>query len=688
MSKFKITEPDTTVAAQDVPVKLSAVLKEGEFFAIGTVLNGTLVPCQYNILSKHPDGSIRHALIVLWINTTGVAGTIHDITLDPNHQYLATGVAIPKKFDYATLACKVQIVDSQDVTWSKEVTGDSTWPILKDSLTQEDPLDMVHGPLSNEVEYITTLDGLSGPHPNLNLIARWRFFKDWPGVRMELVFEASNQKALADINTKSINIWVDGQIVLSLPNKIIGAGQRFRYVTWVGLKPPIDDYDIKQDRTYLRDMNIVPLYDLNNPLVGKDVDTVIGNYFKTKALDPANFPDGIPLVNGILYPSQPTTGDRADIDPQPDWATVTWNSDDIRGAQVQRAADANSAGAFPVHIRDPNTSEMGLKYNYHITQATGKWKNPCIPNRAHHALVGMISYVITGDKYFAEELSAWATYCTREWPWDGIFKYPGSRDDAWTSRTVAWAAYLLPDSWTMKEYCLDEINKNLDNWMTWVMDETARPLRLWESPTWNGSGRDMWPCAQYVNPWQFAWKVWSLFLLWKLFNDDRARQLFEWSVEYYRMAYVTRLGDTFTSKDGQTINWDPKYADQYSFASVKYTPKLDSKGKWSVTPGSVTPISNFAEALWYIHVNQSNSWNIKEPLPPFPPEGAEPENWKPNPPDWREASSTFEAYMMEDLAPTMVVAGYPDADKVWSFIEPFVDAKKRPKGTKRIPFLS
>jgi hypothetical protein len=392
MSTFKITE-SVAVQTNNVPVKLSAVLKEGEFHSIGVVLNGTLVPCQYNILAKHPDGSIRHALVMFWLNTTGVVGTVHNVVLDPVQQLLATGVAIPKKFDFATLACKVQIVDSQDITWTKEVTADSTWPILRDSLTQPDPLDMLHGPLANEVEYITTLDSLSGPHPNLNLVARWRFFKDWPGVRVEFVFEASKQTALADIGTKSITIWLDGQPVFSLPNKTIGAGQRFRVVKWVGAKPPIDDFDVRQDRVYLRDMNVVPLYDLNHPLGTKDVDTVIGSFFKNKALDPVNYDQGLPLVNGILVANQNQTGDRADIDPQPDWATCTWNSEDPRAAQVQMAADGNSAGAFPVHIRDPNSDEMGLKYNYHITQAKGKWNNPCIPNRAHHALVGFISYV-------------------------------------------------------------------------------------------------------------------------------------------------------------------------------------------------------------------------------------------------------------------------------------------------------
>ncbi len=686
MSTFKITE-SVAGAAINVPVKLSAVLKEGEFNSIGVIFNGTLVPCQYNILAKHQDGSIRHALVMFWMDTTGVIGTTHNVVLDPVKQLLATGVAIPKKFDFATLACKVQIIDSQDVTWTKEVTADSTWPILRESLTRPDPLDMLHGPLANEIEYITTLDGLVGPHQNLNFVARWRFFKDWPGVRVEFVFEASNQKDLADISTKSITIWLDGQVAFSIPNKIIGAGQRFRVVRWVGLKPPIDDFNVRQDRVYLRDMGIIPLYDLNNPLSTADVNTVIGNYFKNKALDPVNHPDGLPLVNGVLFAYQPGTGDRADIDPQPDWATCTWNSEDPRAAQVQMAADGNNAGAFPVHIRDPSTNVMGLRYNYHITSAKGKWNNPCVPNRAHHALVGFISYVITGDKYYAEELAAWATYCTRDWPWDGKFKYPGSRDDAWTTRTVALGAYILPDVSEMKIYCKEEIDKNLDDWMTWIMDETQRPLHTWEKPTYNGSGRDIWPVGGYISPWQYAWKVWSLYLVWKLFNDERAKILFDWSAEFHRKAYVTSVGETFTSKDGQVITWTPEFADQYSFCATKFTPKIDAKGSWVITPGTEVSIKTLSEALWYTHVNSSNEF-VGKKYPPMPPAGPEPENWTPNPPTWRIAHSTFEAYSMEDLAPTLVVAGVPDADKIWAFIEPYVDLKRRPKGTKRVPTLS
>lgn len=681
MIKLYVKELDA-LADTNVGVTASVVCKQGEYREIGVLLNQTLLESQTNILARHDDGSIRHALVTFLMDTTGQVDTIHTITLDPNQKRDAKSFPLPD-MDFRDLAAKVEVVDSNDNVWLVDIPPSLGWPLVRTAGLRDAFSPRLKGNIGEEVEWRQPLKGIGGDHPQLSAVFRWRLYNKAKGARIEVVVENSEYPNMDDVNTKSISVWMGGQQRLHIQNQLFYAGQRMREIGWVGDRVP--RLLVQQDATYLRELGAIPLIDTTQPLNSADVRNVLSGWLQNGKLDPA-YPDGKHFTPCQITQRMANTGDRADIGPFPLWGLVTANSLDETAHLGQRSADGNGAGAFPVHLRNSN-GEMGLGRHTHITKAYGGQSNPNKPDRAHQPCLGYISYLLTGERYYEEELAAWATYCTREWPWNVSLRYPGTRDSAWSLRAVTHAAWILPDNHEFKQYMIDTIEANLANWKVGFMDTVKYPLHTWNTGGWSGSGRANWTCAGRFSPWQLAWHVWSLYNTWKLLGYQDAQELFEFSCFYFQECYSRQIGATYTAVDGSVITWDPRFADQYSFAVSKHEPEI-ANGDWRVKSGSKVQLTNLAECLWYIHVNESWNWSGNN-YPPFPAKGPAPENWLPNPPSYRKPHSTFEEYAMSDLAPAMQHAGIAEGDKVWQFIEPYVDQRMQdknwPAGIKQVP---
>lgn len=668
-------------SASDVPVTASLVLKEGDFFDVGVLLGGQLVESQLNIRARHGDGSIRHCLVTF--KTDVAAGAEQTVVFDSDQSKSAKRFPVPD-MDWDLLACRVTLTDSSDQVWIRDIPPELGWPIVRAGALPNwsHYRTGLEGPIGAEVEFQTDLDGaISGKHPNITVMLRWKLYDRAKGARIEAVVENSSYPQMDDVSFKELKIEMGGQEVLLLKNGIMYAGQRLRRTEWVGEVPP--ELIVRQDPTYLREIAVWPLYDTSSPFSDASAEKELQSDFDKGKVDPENHPDGIPLTSGPIFNYMPGTGGRRDIGPLPGWAVVAINSRALKAEQVLRAADGNAAGAFSVHMRGPG-GYMGLTYEHHVTKAKGDGRNPNVVDRAHQPNIGYPSYVLTGERYYEEEIMAYASYCTREWPWKKDLKSPGSRDSAWSLRAVSQAAYILPDTNPLKGYFLDIFDHNMDIWVRDFMDPTTFPLHTWSLGGWKSSGRKNWPCGGRFSPWQFAWHVWSLYRGYQLLGDERAEELYKFSCHYFQECYARQLGSSFTSKDGQKITWDPLYADQYSFCVSKHEPFIDDDGDWDVVPGSQVALTNLAECLWYLHVNSTNEWSGGD-YPDMPKEGPAPENWTPTPPEARKDHSTFEEYAMADLAPLMAFTGIEHGDEVWKFIEPYVDAKGYHPGYKQVP---
>ncbi len=663
-----------TKIAKGVPVTASLVFKKGEYRSVGAVLGDEVLPTQLNVLARHDDGSIRHCLLTFKIDTEGRPGQLHKVKIDPKRSAKAQTFPVPAMKDFGKLAMKVEVTDEDDNVWILDIPRAYGWPIVKTAVFGHKWSTGLQGGLAEELEMRAPLKSLTEEHPQLSAVFRWKLFNGWDGARLEVVLENAAFPAMADVQTRSIKVQMGEETVLSLDNAMVYAGQRFRHVSWVGEEAP--ELLVQQDPAYLRELGAIPLLDTDKPIDAGGVQAMVGNYIDN--YDANEWPDGPPLQSVVMMSRMGSTGDRPDIGALPRWAIATVNSLEQAARDVQRAADGNSAGAFPVHMRDAN-GRMGITRNAKVDRARGKNKCPYTPDVAHQPSLAYVSYLLTGETYYMEELAAWSSYCTRRWPWGRELPGTGDRMEAWSLRTVTHAAWILPDKHHLKEYLVSTIEWNLDDWMSWVMDEKERPLHTWDLGTNHSSGRKSWPVGQWVSPWQYAWLIWALYNCWRLFDDERALTLFRWSCQYLQKAHQPA---TFTAKDGTVIEWDPAYADQYSLPVAKFTPYIDDKDRLKVS--DLKPIDNFAEALWYLHVNTKHQFS-KE-LPAFPEAGPEPENWTAD--DFRKDPSGFEEYAFAELVPAMVWAGIEGSEDIWKYVEPHVNKKLRAPGMKQVPRLA
>jgi hypothetical protein len=99
---------------------------------------------------------------------------------------------------------------------------------------------------------------------------------------------------------------------------------------------------------------------------------------------------------------------------------------------------------------------------------TGKCDSPYTHDASHQPALAYLPYLVTGDYYYLEELQFWGM-------WNAFETNPGYRDNvkgimsseqvrgqAWALRTLAEAAYITPDSDSLKTAFNNIINNNLD----------------------------------------------------------------------------------------------------------------------------------------------------------------------------------------------------------------------------------
>jgi hypothetical protein len=186
----------------------------------------------------------------------------------------------------------------------------------------------------------------------------------------------------------------------------------------------------------------------------------------------------------------PSTGGRDDIGLLPGWAAQYLLSMDKR-AKAVTLGTADLAGSWSAHYRDKNTDRPISVADYPymtILGHLGDTMNPVTrkyeafpacagaalcdtPNThdtAHQPNFAYLPYLVTGDYYYLEELEFWAMYNAfssnpgyRDGA-KGLFQPDQVRGQAWSLRTAAEAAYIVPDQDPLKQTFVNIVNNNLD----------------------------------------------------------------------------------------------------------------------------------------------------------------------------------------------------------------------------------
>jgi hypothetical protein len=208
------------------------------------------------------------------------------------------------------------------------------------------------------------------------------------------------------------------------------------------------------------------------------------------------------LKAGVLDTNMPAHGGRAELAPYPDWTARYL----VHRNATQRSfvlAHGDLSGSWPVHVREDDasaTAGVGSERLVSLDQRPTIWydsraksagqdyikgsplpireygsltpgpgQSPLIPDTAHQPSLAYVPYLLTGDRYYAEEMAFWANYSMlRTYPADGvrsskgILAYNEVRGYGWGLRNMVEAAAYYPDASPVKAYLTHKVVSNLE----------------------------------------------------------------------------------------------------------------------------------------------------------------------------------------------------------------------------------
>ena len=403
---------------------------------------------------------------------------------------------------------------------------------------------------------------------------------------------------------------------------------RYRILVWSAGQ--LEDIHRRPNYEYWQTHNFVCKYKwANKPKTGMQVDT----YYLAKRGHQQQKPkrkQGV-LENGIITNHMPNTGGRWDLAPYPSWVAAYLLAG--AGEETYRTivhADGNGGGAFPMHVRQeagmPGYNIFAVKdkpqdrpFWVNIYRLPDGTKPPTMPDHSHAPSLGYISYMITGDKYYAEEASFWAAYQAGGWPWQGLKWHGMTRDFAWGFRHVTDAAFILPDGHPLVAYYTKIINKCLDE-MTEKLVKSDRKVHSPISGVFGCSGRAYWVNALRCSTWQYAWVVWGMG---NAANKGfpKAAAVRDWTAEYIVGLYTSN--DKWKGPDGKIYKYDPRDAMPYSTAIAAIeteviTGKGGARETRRVKGGKHRYLDNYGAIWYYTKLNVDNSYHMPKGLTTAP----------------------------------------------------------------------
>ena len=466
----------------------------GQALPQGAAINGVQVgtwPTQADIKSRWPDGSIRFAVVTVHAPAAGTYGITPAAA--------STGSFVPAT---PNVAVTLTIGGVPYVATVPSAPSTDAW---------------LAGPLVAEWRAVVAPSSPQGPHPFLRVNFDTRVYNDGKA-RVDVSVENMLDKSGATTVTYDASITVNGQVAFAQAAVQHYYLTRWRHVSQTGATPLAS---ITPDIAPFNASGAVPPY---LSLVANQVNAPTG----------ANFAI---LKQGALDANMPAHGGRAELAPYPDWTARYL----VHRNQTQRAfvlAHGDLSGSWPIHVREAEGSAktgvgaerlvsleqrptiwfdsraQGASLDYvkgspmpireYASLTPGPGQSPLIPDNAHQPSLAFVPYLLTGDRYYAEEMAFWANYSMlRTYPSDGvrgadgILAYNEVRGYGWALRNLADAAAYYPDASPVKAYLARKVAANLQ-WLDAyanAQDPVANPFQvLWRNKRPEGS--------QYVGLWE------------------------------------------------------------------------------------------------------------------------------------------------------------------------------------------
>jgi hypothetical protein len=411
-------------------------------------------PTQTDVKNRWPDGSIRFAVISVFVPAAG------NFPLEPTA--IATGTFTP-----ALPATSVTLTIAG-------VTYTATQP-------QTPSADRwLSGPLAYEGRSVVTPVAAGAiPHPFLRVNFDTRVYND-AQARVDVSVENVLDQAGAATVTYDVAIAVNGAPVFTktaVSHYYLTRWRKIFSVSGTTLSA------ITPDLVPFNTSKALPQY---LPVVANFVNTAGANYDI--------------LQSGALDQDMSLHGGRSELAPYPDWtARYLVHKDPAQRAFV--LANGDLSGSWPIHARESGAlsglgaerlisldqrptiwfderAQAALQWDYikglplPIREYTGivpsGGQSALVPDNAHQPSLAFVPYLMTGDRYYAEEMAFWADYAMlRTYPGDGVRGAAGIVENnevrgwGWALRNIADAAAYYPDASPVKAYLVQKVANNL-----------------------------------------------------------------------------------------------------------------------------------------------------------------------------------------------------------------------------------
>ncbi|WP_207537006.1 RIFT barrel domain-containing protein [Sabulicella rubraurantiaca] len=417
------------------------VLTFGHPFRAGDIARGAslradaggagALPTQMDVTARHPDGSVRHAVIALRIPALRQGQSLPVALL--------AGGQTETQIDPARMA--------EGRSARVEVGGFAVDALAGQGRWQSGPL-VARKRVEAEVPA-----GAAGGATSLRLVLDVALHADGA-----LVLDAWFRN---DIALRPGVEYANYEIRVSLDGREAMAGRVARhhpYSGWGRLVStrPIAAH-IRFDPSYLADAGAAHRYDVAPGVAPQILDGF------ARAMAAPSWT--VPLDPRGITQRMPTTGGRADIGPAP-LPVAAWIVSQDRRAARFALGQAEAAGAVPWHFRDPQGGWIDTRRRpgfwtdtratppHGLTFPVGNdhgWS----PDRAHQPDLSFLPWVLTGRRAFLDNLEAQAHHSVIS-TWPGVRREGGLpdvnivargqvRSAAWSMRQVDNAAWALGD---------------------------------------------------------------------------------------------------------------------------------------------------------------------------------------------------------------------------------------------------
>jgi hypothetical protein len=440
----------------------------GEALPPGQAFDGLQIgglETQTDIKNRWPDGSIKFGIVTANVPAAGS----YDLTSAP----LQSGAFTP-------------VVPSASVTLS---IGGTRYTASLPASPGGDR--WMNGPLALEWRRVIAPAAAGTAHRFFRVLFDTRAYADG-ATRLSVTVENVLNQTGATTTTYDATITINGKTVFSRTSVSHYYLTRWRKTFGVGFKRSTVTPDV-------RPFNLSKAIPAFNSVVKLDprVDT-IGSNFDI-------------LQSGAVEPIMGSHGGRAELAPLPDWTARYLVKKHVAQGQFVMA-NADLSGSWPIHLREPANGQpagLGSEHLVSVDQEPnavlasngggikgspmpmseygsgipGRGQSPLAPSNAHVPSLAYVPYLLTGDRYYAEEMAFWANHgmlATSGHGTAGLLVGNEVRGFGWVMRNLAEAAAYYPDASPVKAYLAQKVVNNL-NWLNTYANSlkvASNPLRI------------------------------------------------------------------------------------------------------------------------------------------------------------------------------------------------------------------